>query len=325
MRTLVVALVVAALLAIPLGFMGSASAAAPPRDLSPVVIGPISTDRFGGGDLLGVKAGDAVLGVRYGTTAHVNDVVIFAEYEGFVGGAGIVDEQGNYIATRGVPVYTVLAQSLSRFIEFRAVNASDGFDLMSVDTFGIPLTQNVPIKARSLVTGWTLSGLTKVTVDDGNRYDITDVDFLGYRNVTGPTVAMGAKYDHLIEGWDFAYPDSRLALETHLIIGNYIPERTADFIHALLRERADDGNSTVGDARTLNDTLRTRPRLYTRDSVYFDDNYTRIGRFEWATSVTVDGRPSTMTFNLQGGGRLFLEHGGAYFVGFWPRGAFVYP
>jgi len=384
MRTMVAALVVAALLAIPLGFMGSASAAAPSRDLTPVVIGPISTDRLGGGDLVAVKAGDSLFGVRYGTSGHVNDVVIFAEYKRFLGGAEIVDEQGNYIATRGVPVYTVLAQSLSRFIEFRTVNASDGFDLMSVDTpLGIPLTQNVPIKARSLVTAWTLSGLTnetvggvtyvnftvgapdlpytrvldntslgdgmlnyvaftfhltvdtrdksaqipwfKVTVDDGTRYDITDVDFLGYKNVTGPTVAMGAKYDHLIEGWDFAYPDSRLALETHLIFGNYIPERTADFLHALLRERADDGNSTVGDARTLNDTLRTRPRLYTRDSVYFDDNYTRIGRFEWATSVTVDGRPSTMTFNLQGGGRVDLEHAGAYFVGFWLRGAFVYP
>jgi hypothetical protein len=32
-----------------------------------------------------------------------------------------------------------------------------------------------------------------------------------------------------------------------------------------------------------------------------------------------------MTFNVQGGGRIALTHGGAYFVGFWLRGAFVYP
>jgi len=39
----------------------------------------------------------------------------------------------------------------------------------------------------------------------------------------------------------------------------------------------------------------------------------------------VDGQPSTMTFNVQGGGGLQLGHGGAYFLGFWLRAAFVYP
>src|SRR5437867_13446076 len=119
MRTMVAALVVAALLAVPLGLVGSASAAAPPRDLTPVVIGPISTDRFGGGDLVAVKAGDAVFGVRYGTRDHVNDVVIFSEYKRFLGGAEIVDQQGNYIATRRGPAYTVRAQRLRPFIESR--------------------------------------------------------------------------------------------------------------------------------------------------------------------------------------------------------------
>src|SRR6266511_928711 len=351
MRMMMAALVVAALLAIPLGLVGSASADTR-RDLTPIAIGPVTTDRFGGGDLVAVKAGDTVFGVRYGTSDHSNNVVIFAEYKRFLGGAEIVDDQGNYLATRGIPVYTVLAQSLDRFIEFRTVNATDGYDLTSVDPFHVPLTENVPVKARTLTAAWQLSALTnetldgvtyvnftvgardttaevpwyRVTVDDGNRYDITDVDFLGYKNVTGPAIGMGAKYDHLIEGWDFAYPDSQLALETHLLFGNYIPERTAQFIHeAFLRDHADDGNRTLGDASTLNETAPTRPHLYTRDRVYFDDDYTRIGRFEWATNVTVDGQPSTMTFNVQGGGGLQLGHGGAYFLGFWLRAAFVYP
>ena len=59
--------------------------------------------------------------------------------------------------------------------------------------------------------------------------------------------------------------------------------------------------------------------------MFFDDDFTRIGRFEWATNVTVDGRAAMMTFNIQGGGRLLLAHSGAYFVGFWLRAAFVYP
>jgi len=386
MRTLMAALVVAAMLLVPLGIVGTASAAGTARDLTPVVIGPVTTDRFGGGDLVAVKAGDALFGVRYGTSAHPNDLVIFAEYKRFLGGAEIVDAQGNYLATRGIPVYTVLAQSLSRFIEFQERNASDGFDLMSVDRIlPIPLTQNVPVKALNLIQAWNLTDLTnetvdgvtyvnftvsatnliytrvlnntnlgdgmlnrmafvfhltvntrdrtatvpwyRVTLDDGVRGGIRHVEFIGYRSVTGPAVALGAKYDHIIEGWDFASPQDKLALETHLIVGNYIPERTAAFIHdTYLRDRAKDvTNHTVGDATTLNETAPTRPQLYTRDRVYFDDDYTRIGRFTWATNVTVDGQPATMTFNLQGGGRLLLSRDGAYFLGFWLRGAFVYP
>ena len=364
MRTWMTAIIVAVMVLVPLGIMGTASAAGTTRDLTTVVIGPVPTDRFGGGDLVAVKAGDALFGVRYGSNAHANDIVIFAEYKRFLGGADIVDAQGNHLATRGIPVYTVLAQSLSRFIEFRQVNASDGFDLTSWDRlFPVPLTENVPMKALPLTTAWTLSGLSnetvagvtyvnftvsatnltyarvanntyvgdgklnqtaftfhltvnthdrsakvpwyRITVDDGNRAAIRDVEFLGYHNVSGPAIAMGAKYDHLIEGWDFAYPEDKLALETHLIVGNFIPERTAMFIHdAYPSEHADDGTTTIGNATTLNTTAPTHPRLYTRDRVFFDDDFTRIGRFEWATNVTVDGRAAMMTFNLQGGGRV---------------------
>jgi len=166
----------------------------------------------------------------------------------------------------------------------------------------------------------------RITVDDGNRTAIRHVEFLGYHDVSGPAIAMGAKYDHLIEGWDFAYPSDKLALETHLIVGNYIPERTAMFIHdAYPSEHADDGTTTIGNATSLNTTAPTHPTLYTRDRVFFDDDFTRIGRFEWATNVTVDGQAAMMTFNIQGGGHLVLAHAGAYFVGFWLRAAFVYP
>lgn len=392
MRTLAAAMIMAAMLLGPVGLMGTAGAADGNRDLTPIIIGPVATDRLGGGDLIAVKAGDALFGVRYGSVANPNDIVIFADYKRFLGGAEIVDGDGNHLATRGIPVYTVLAQSLRRFIEFRVDNPSEGYDLTSVDMpLSAPLTRNVPIKALSLVAAWQLTGPTvvnttdgttyvnftvgatdlvytrisdltnisdgmlnavaftfhlkidtrektaevawyRVVVGDGTRYEIRRVEFLGLRNVTGPVVSMGAKYDHLIVGWDFAYPGDRLALETNLVVGNYFPDRTAEFIHsAVARERADDrvpddrNRTSLGDRTTLNETVRKPPELYTRDRVYFNDDYTRIGRFQWATNVTVDGRADTMTFNLQGGGRLRLLTGGAVFLGFWLRGAFVYP
>src|SRR5207249_4539914 len=82
-----------------------------------------------------------------------------------------------------------------------------------------------------------------------------------------------------------------------------------------------DGTTIIGNATSLNTTAPTHPRLYTRDRVFFDDDFTRIGRFEWATNVTVDGKAAMMTFNIQGGGPLTFAHAGAYFVGFWLRAA----
>src|SRR2546427_7986568 len=98
MKTLLAAIVVAAMVLVPLGIMGTASAAGTNRNLTTVVIGPVPTDRFGGGDLVAVKAGDALFGVRYGSSAHANDIVIFAEYKRFLGGADILDPQGDHLA-----------------------------------------------------------------------------------------------------------------------------------------------------------------------------------------------------------------------------------
>src|SRR5256886_4396868 len=117
MKTLLAAMAVAAMVLVPLGIRGPASAAGTSRNLTTVVIGPVPTDRFGGGNLVAVKAGDALFGVRYGSSAHANDIVIFAEYKRFLGGARIADAQGNPLATRRIPAYTVLAHSLAPVIE----------------------------------------------------------------------------------------------------------------------------------------------------------------------------------------------------------------
>src|SRR2546422_9666794 len=111
MRTSAAVLAMAVMLAVPLGLMGTASAASPGRDLTPVIIGPVVTDRLGGGDLVAVKAGGAVFGGVYGTSDHREDIGIFAGDKRVPGGAGIYDGGGDYPATPGDPVDTGLAPS----------------------------------------------------------------------------------------------------------------------------------------------------------------------------------------------------------------------
>ena len=388
MRTPASILVALVLLAVPLGLATTASASVMPSAVSaaPTVLGPVATDRFGGGEVVAVTDGGATFGVLYGTSDQPNNVVIFAEYTRVLGGAELVDAQGRYLSSRGIPVATVLGQSLNRLLEFNATNVGSGFDLLTNGTIGG--LANLPVKILNLNTGtWTLTHLEsntsgnvttvdlnitatdlaytwisprynspgevgdgvlnnltfsfhlvvsvdtktlslpwyKVTVSDGTPREITNVSYTGNRTFTGPAVEMSAKYDHLIQGWDFANPGDRLALETHLLFGNYFPDVTVDFIHqAYYHDSATAGNdSAPEDGATV--TNAAPPRLLTRDQVVFDDRWSRVGQFTWTSNVTVDGEAATMLFQIQGGGRLLLGHDGAVFVGFWIRGAFVYP
>ncbi len=393
MRGIAATLIALALLAVPLGIASTAAAsstvpAASTQSLTPSFVGPTPTTRFGGGDWVGVSAGNTHFGVLYGTQANPNRIVIFAEYTRYLGGADVVSASGQQLAVRGIPVDTVLAQSLDRFIEFKTINVTDGFGLFS--DAGVPATYtvNVPVKALNLRTGaWTMTNesyetvggtfyvnftiaatdlaytwfnplipganttgdrmlnkvaftfhLTvdtvnktatipwyQVTVTDSTPREITNVTYVGSRTVSGPTVQMGAKYDHLIQGWDFVNASDRLALETYLILGNHFPDRTVDFIHlAYAQERADNGaNSTVLDNETAD--APSAPHLYTFGKITFDDRFTRIGEFRWTSNVTVDGVAETMLFQVEGGARIAYSNGESAFYGFMVHGAFIYP
>src|SRR5438445_13779871 len=103
MRTLAAVLAMAVMLAVPFGLMGTASAASPGRDLTPVIIGPVVTERLGGGDFVAVKAGDAVFGVVYGMSGNRDDIEIVAEDKRLLGRADIDDAGGDDPPCRGHP------------------------------------------------------------------------------------------------------------------------------------------------------------------------------------------------------------------------------
>jgi len=163
----------------------------------------------------------------------------------------------------------------------------------------------------------------KVNVDNGNEYMVTHTEFLEYRNYSGRSINVGVKYDHYIEGWDFSYEDSKLALGTHAIAGNFVPKPITRWIRMqFFSLRAGDGDrfELKEDAIQPSEPIPLR-----KDRIYFDDNWYRIGRLAWTSNVTVDDVEKNMTFQIHGGGPIAWMHGLNLFRGFFVFGAFVYP
>ncbi len=384
MRSLSVILVALALFATSLAVAMSARATTASDPAPTLVLGP--TDRFGGGAVVAVQTGETTFGVRYGTQDHPNDLMIFAEYRRYLGGADLYDHDGNYLRSQGIPVYTLLAQRLDVLVEFNDTNQDGLLNFHAVDRFGNVSGNDTPVKALALTTAWDLTGPTtevvgdttyvnftlgapnlpysvvwdplprrgtdqdgrldllaftfhlqahvrdfsatvpwySVTLGDGLERSIERANFLEWRNVSGQAVEVGAKYDHDIEGWDFAAPTDLLALETHLIFGNLIPGPVAEFLHLVYyRDHAESPDGRYH--QDANTTEPDHPMLYTQDRIYFADDWERVGRFQWTSNVTVDGAAATMTFQVQGGGPISFYGAHGLFVGFGVRGAFIYP
>jgi len=121
-----------------------------------------TTDRLGGGDWVVVHAGNTNFGVVYGTTQDPNKLYIVADYKRYIAGVDYYDAQGNFIKTQGVPVWTVFAQSLDRFVEFKDTDGNHRFDMRMWD--GMMENHDIPVKSLDLVQAWTLSDLTNETV-----------------------------------------------------------------------------------------------------------------------------------------------------------------
>ncbi|MEM3444401.1 MAG: hypothetical protein QW115_00320 [Thermoplasmata archaeon] len=162
----------------------------------------------------------------------------------------------------------------------------------------------------------------KVTVDRRDNNRIVDSAFLRYENYSCGVVNGSFKYDHLIEGWDFATNRSALAMGTTIVVLNYVHNKVAEWLHA---EYGRMGAETDNDTIANESTGPTLPRAITRDSIAFKDNWQRIGVFRWVSNVTVDGIEKPMLFQVHGWERLGFSYGNGNFRGFGVKGAFLYP
>jgi hypothetical protein len=156
----------------------------------------------------------------------------------------------------------------------------------------------------------------KVVVDE-NRH-ILSSELNRTETLTGLTVNGSFKYDHYIEGWDFAGDDSRLAMATHVIIGNHLPLDVARWARIQFDPHAETGDREIDENTTLE-----KPRLVTVDKMEFADEWTRVGRLRWTSDVEVDGVVSTMSFQVHRAE--IITSFERLFRGVLIAGAFIYP
>ncbi|MFQ5908289.1 MAG: hypothetical protein ACE5JE_05630 [Thermoplasmata archaeon] len=160
----------------------------------------------------------------------------------------------------------------------------------------------------------------KIVIDEAKHIVTSEVNRT--ESVTGVVVDGDFKYDHYIEGWDWGGDDSRLALATGVMVGNFVPEAVARIVHLTFAEHGREDGNTYDAARTVDG-----PTLITADSMQFEDEWERIGRLRWVSDVEVDGVMMRMSFQLHRVQPLGMRiaEGGAFFRGLMFGGAFVYP
>jgi hypothetical protein len=182
----------------------------------------------------------------------------------------------------------------------------------------------------------------RVTVEkDAHRmYSVVDSERVDDVIVSGKRGLYNVKYDHLIEGWDFdpTNQNEMLVLENHVLIGNVIPEKVAEWIRVQFIDKINgagraeyetaDGMEEVDDddAAEEHEPVDGLPRKLNHNYVRLKDNWESIGDLTWISNVTVDGVEKNMYAQVQGHKRIAVRgEEGNWFVGFALLAGFSYP
>ena len=170
-----------------------------------------------------------------------------------------------------------------------------------------------------------------VVISGGDERRIQNRSFDGWREFTGQKVNMSVKYDHSIQGWDFASNESNLLLETHMIYGRVVPREMVEQYRMRSGSLACSGDCRQQDAEIggesgeISKVPRTIQAPDRHGTITFADDWDRVGRFTWKSDVTVDGQNEDMYFQVYGGGPYLFEYAHAASFGMSVVGAFVYP
>lgn len=153
----------------------------------------------------------------------------------------------------------------------------------------------------------------RITVQRGGMFGkvlmFYDAQRLGDIQVTGKVITYNVKWDQAIEGWDYdeANANPKLLMEFGAIIGNFVPLGISWMEMNMVRHMNEYGHMVANEGTSneiqLNEQTGTlsQVRLATQNRLSFGGDYTRIGRFEWASDVTVDGNLEQVRVQLNAG------------------------
>lgn len=176
----------------------------------------------------------------------------------------------------------------------------------------------------------------------GGMMSMTGIETMEPKVISGDVISYHAKWDQMIDGWDFDTADANptLLMEFGAVVGNYVPPALASGMHMygysymnMIREMNEAGyarcQTPTGDF-DVNDGSGTysTPRVLSSPMMTFGGDNTRIGRFQWVSNVTVDGNQMMNGVHSQiMGGVPFYAIGmnGAVFGGFAVLGGMSFP
>jgi len=185
----------------------------------------------------------------------------------------------------------------------------------------------------------------RVTVNRGPLgnpwFTLDDVEKLKDMHVTGDVVSYHVKWDKAIEGWDFdpANDNPMLLVEFETVVGNYLPAGLFTWMQMLQYERmiaqmnefgSMECETAQGDVE-VNETTGTlsAPKALATPKLSFGGEYTKIGKLEWVSDVTVDGLQAQVQAQLMAGHRVttmaMLNGEATAFTGFVALQAMTYP
>jgi len=163
---------------------------------------------------------------------------------------------------------------------------------------------------------------------------VTDADRMPDIQLTGKVITYHVKWDQAIQGWDYdeANADPALLMEFEAIVGNYIPPGMAAWMQMRMFQYMNEFGymncrTSTGDANVDNNTGSfSAPKLITSPRLTFGGDYTKIGRLEWTTDVTVDGEQMQLHAQIMAGIPVWgIRTDGGVFAGFAVLGGLTFP
>jgi len=187
--------------------------------------------------------------------------------------------------------------------------------------------------------------LYNVTVDASQNYKVVGSQKIQNIVFNGSRIDYTVKYDQEITGWDYdsSNPNKHLLLEWHAVVGNFIPERLAEwlkeqFVSSInggtcnLQADTPAGNVTLNEANANATTSRpSLMRILKPRRIHLGDNWQNVGGLTWVTDVNVTQNEGdqpvqlNMTAQIQGHKRISVDLGIGVFNGFAVLGGFSYP